>query len=203
MNVIEAIQKRRSVRKFKPDTIPQAVIDRLLEAARLAPSAGNCQPWKFVVVTDREIIRQLAEACTYMTPMGEKFRQEWVAAAPAIIVACGSERDSTVKYYRDDQVIIGGWYDFAKEMLEGPVSFETTLMVDLAIALDHISLAARELGLGTCWVGGLNEKKIKDILNVPRTMRAPGLMPVGYPLSWPDPRPRKPLEEIVFRERMG
>lgn len=203
MDVYEAIQQRRSIRHYKPDPIPEDVLVRLLEAMRLAPSGGNCQPWKFIVVQDRETINKLAAACTYATPGGEIIYQNWIAEAPLVMVACGYEREATVKYYEDEQVTIGDWDDFAREMTKGPVKYESELLVDLAIALDHLSLVAVQEGLGTCWVGGLNEKMVKEILSVPADMRAPGLMPVGYPAEAPKLRPRKPIEEIVFYEKYG
>ncbi len=201
MDVMEAIQNRRSIRHYKPDLVPEDLLRKLMDAPRLAPSGGNCQPWKFIIVREPETKRELAEACTYATPRDEYIRQTWIADAPIVIVACGYEREATVRYYDEDRVVIGDWVDFARQMEKGPVIFESELLIDLAIALDHLSLAAMGQGLGTCWVGGVDEKKVKQILNVPLDMRTPGLMALGYPEKWPDPRPRKPLEEIIFFEK--
>ncbi|MGE5223463.1 MAG: nitroreductase family protein [Omnitrophica WOR_2 bacterium] len=201
MEVIEAIQKRRSIRHFKPDPVPDDLVRKLLDAARLAPSGGNCQPWKFIIVSNPETRVELACACTYSTPRDENIYQRWIADAPVVIVACGYEREATVRYYDGDRVIIGDWVDFARQMEKGPVNYESELLIDLAIALDHLSLAAVEQGLGTCWVGGVDEKRIKQILDVPQDMRTPGLMALGFPDKLPDPRPRKSLEEIVYYEK--
>jgi nitroreductase len=201
MDVMEAIQKRRSIRHFKADPVPEALLLKLLEAARLAPSGGNCQPWKFIIVKNPETKGKLADACTYATPTDENINQKWIAVAPVVIVACGYEREATVRYYDGDRVIIGDWVDFARHMEKGPVNYESELLIDLAIALDHLSLAAVEQGLGTCWVGGVDEKMAKQILDVPQDMRTPGLMALGFPDKVPEPRPRKPLEEIVYYEK--
>jgi len=92
MNVINAIKKRRSVRNYKSDEIPEEVLNKLLNAMRLAPSGKNRQPWKFIVVRDKAMKAKLADACC-----GQKF----IAAAPVVIVACGSEKEAAVRYYKD------------------------------------------------------------------------------------------------------
>ena len=192
MDVMDAIQKRRSVRKYKPDEIPEDVLDKLLNAMRLAPSGKNRQPWKFIVVRDKATKAKLAEACN---------GQKWIAEAPVVIVACGSEKEAAVRYYRDGQAIIGVGWDIEEEMENGAIEYESCVSIDLAIALDHLTLAAVEEGLGTCWIGALNENQVKELLSVPDDMRAALVMPIGYPVSWPDARPRKPIEEIVCYER--
>jgi len=192
MDVMDAIQKRRSVRKYKPDEIPEDVLDKLLNAMRLAPSGKNRQPWKFIVVRDKATKAKLAEACS---------GQKWIAEAPVVIVACGSEKEAAVRYYRDDQAIIGVGWDIEEEMEDGSIEYESCVPIDLAIALDHLTLAAVEEGLGTCWIAALNEYQVKELLSVPDDMRAALVMPIGYPVSWPDARPRKPIEEIVCYER--
>lgn len=197
MRVMDAIRQRRSVRNYKPDPIPQDVLDRLLEAVRLAPSAGNRQPRRFVVVRDRATKVRLAEACTFARPSGETRSQRWIAEAPVVIVACGSESAALCKYYKDGRPVIAERSAVDAELRAGNVEHESCLAWDLAIALDHLSLAAVEEGLGTCWIGALDERQVKQILSIPEEVRAPLAMTVGYPASWPEPRPRKPLEEIA------
>ena len=197
MGVVDAIKKRRSIRNYKPDEIPEDVLAKLLNAMRLAPSAGNRQPWKFIVVRDKETKKKLALACHYATISGGSRVQRWIAEAPVVIVACGSEKEAAVTYYKDGEHFIAFGWDIAEEMKSGSIKYESWLPWDLAIALDHLTLAAVEEGLGTCWIGGLNEREIKELLSVPDDIRVPVVMPVGYPVSWPGPRPRKPLDEIV------
>lgn len=196
MNVMEAIKGRRSIRDYKPDPIPDEVLNKLLNALRLAPSGRNAQPWKFIAVRDTEMRRELAKACSFKPrrPEGQPF----VAQAPVIIVACGSEDEAACGYYQNGEFYITYGHEAPRE---GITDRWSCLPVDLAIAMDHFSLAAIEEGLGTCWVAGLDERKVKKLLGVPDNMRAPILMPVGYPVSWPSPRPRKALEEIICYER--
>jgi nitroreductase len=197
MDALEAIQKRRSIRHYKPDDIPEDVLERLLNAMRLAPSGKNCQPWKFIVVRDKAIKSKVAAACNWRRADGSLVSQAWVDEAPVIIVACGFEQQAAVRYYKQGQVITANWAALEAELAQGPIEYESALDVDLAIALDHLSLAAAAEGLGTCWIGGLDEPQMREILSVPEDVRAPVAMVVGYPVSWPQPRPRKSLDEII------
>jgi nitroreductase len=164
MQVSEAIRTRRSIRAYKPDPVPEEVLRQVLEAARLAPSAGNRQPWLFVVVRDPAVKERLREA----------YAAEWFVRAPVIICACGLPNRA---YTRAD----------GKNFVE----------VDVTIAMDHLVLAAWELGLGTCWIGAFDPAKVKEILALPREVEPLALTPLGYPAEEPAAKPRRPLEEIV------
>ena len=148
MNVIEAIRTRKSVRSFLDKPVEDEKLMAVLEAGRLAPSAGNRQEWRFIVVHDQKVKVMLGEAANGQCFVGE---------APVVIVAC-AESDGHV-------------------MSCGQPSYP----IDVAIALDHISLAAVEYGLGTCWIGAFNEGKVKEILGIPEEVRVVELMPIGYP----------------------
>lgn len=169
MDVYEAIIKRKSVRAFKDKDVPEEMISRLLEAARLAPSASNRQEWRFIVVRDPATRKQLSKAA-----MGQKF----VGEAP-VVLACCAETDGHV-------------------MACGQLCYP----IDVAIAIDHITLCATADGLGTCWIGAFDESQVKEILGLPPQIRVVGLLPVGYPK---DPssvkKDRLLLKEIVKYER--
>lgn len=172
MDVFEAIQTRRSVRAYEPTPIPKEKLDRILEAARLAPSAGNIQPWHFIVVTDPSKRERLARA-----PFAGFLKE-----APVVIVGCGSQKASPK------------WF-----------------MVDVAISMQNMVLAATAEGLGTCWVGSFDEKEVKETLKIPDEYRVVALLAIGYPRRKPDIqsgilhliRKRKNLEEIVSFEEYG
>ena len=97
MSVMHAIRKRRSVRRYKPDEIPPQVLDKLLNAMRLAPSGGNRQPWKFIVVRDDGIKARLATACQW---------GRFLDQAPVVIVACGSEGQAAARYRKDGEIVV-------------------------------------------------------------------------------------------------
>ncbi len=167
MQVMEAIESRRSVRSFKPDPVPEADLKQILEAARLAPSASNRQPWKFVVVTDSHRRAALARASRNQTFVGQ---------APVVIAAVALEPDQT--------------------MMCGVERYA----VDLAIAVDHITLAAADRGLGTCWIGAFDQEEARRITDVPDRYKIVTLLPLGYPADEPRPKIRKTQQEIVCRE---
>ena len=195
MNIIDAIQQRRSIRKYKPDNVPDDVLNRLLNAMRLAPSGSNRQEWKFIVVRDKELRRKIATACKVHP--GKPNGQDFVAEAPVIIVACGSDKEARIRHYKDDKVFISDGADIYEDIRANPGDYESCVDWDLAIALDHLSLAALEEGMGTCWIAGLDEREMKELLGIPDDIRAPLVMTLGYPDEQPDARSRKPLDEIV------
>jgi nitroreductase len=148
MDVYEAIRSRRSVRSYQDKAIPEEVLNRVLDAARMAPSANNVQPWKFIIVKDGKLRRETAKHC---------WNQTFLAEAPVIIVACGLPTTSKV----------GG--------------YESSVYVDVAIAVDHLTLAARAEGLGTCWIGAFDNEKLKNLLNIPKEVNVVVVTPLGYP----------------------
>lgn len=164
MDVIEVIRARRSVRSYADRPVERDKIERLLEAARLAPSASNRQEWRFVVVTDRERREALAQAAA---------NQAFVAQAPVVIAAC-AEHDGHV-------------------MRCGQACYP----IDVAIAVDHMTLQAVAEGLGTCWIGAFYEDQVKRVLDIPPEIRIVELLTLGYATASPGPRSRLPLEQIV------
>lgn len=162
--VLEAIKKRQSVRSYQDKEIPEDVLQQVLEAGRLAPSASNGQHWKFIVVKDENLRKKMVPACK---------NQKFVGDAPVVIVGCGTD---------PDYVMTCG---------------EHTYSIDLAIALDHMSLEAASLGLGTCWIGSFYQDQVKEILSIPEGVRIVDLLTLGYPEKLGTKTGRKLLSEIV------
>ena len=201
MTVIEAIKRRRSIRKYKPDPVSDAIILQLLECARLAPSASNSQPWRFVVIKDSVIKKKLVECACNL---------RFIEFAPCIIVCCV---DLSVRTRKDarrrvKELIIDGTYAdigntsyIIPEILDpdiAPGQLLSECEFDSAIATEHIVLAATALGLGTCWIGMLENDKVHQLLNLPEEIRVVRLLALGYPAQSPPPRPRIPLESIIL-----
>lgn len=162
MEFKEVVRRRRSIRKYKDAPVPRRSILKVLEAARLAPSAGHRQPWHFIVVQDRETIGKLVGG------------RRW-AAAPVVIVGVADAEASP------------NW-----------------CFNDLAIAFEHIVLAATDLGLGTCWMGLMyRDAEIKELLGIPDQLKVVAMTPLGVPDETPAPKARKSLDEIVSWERYG
>ena len=164
MDVIEAIEKRRSVRVYQNKPVPKEKLRKILEAARLAPSARNSQAYKLVVVKDHQLRNELAKEAT---------SESFIGGAPVIVVAVALD---------PDYVMPGG---------------VPAHPVDIAIALDHITLVAVKEGLGTCWIGAFYQDQVKQILSIPEKYKVVALLSLGYPADSPRKKSRKPLEEIV------
>jgi len=198
MEVFEAIEKRRSIRKYKDDPIPEDLMNRLLEAARLAPSSSNTQSWKFKVITDLETRKKLKGLA-----LGQKFVEE----APAVIACCvdfnafgergkevlklvlsGAVRPSVSQIMQTVRRGKGAGSDTERVVVNG--------VINVSIATEHIALAATDLGLGTCWIRAFDADGVEELLALPDGVRVLCLMSVGYPANEPPPRPRVPLEEI-------
>jgi len=201
MDVKTAIVQRRSIRKYKQDPVPDELVQELLDAARLAPSGTNHQPWRFVVVKDQSVKGQIQAAA---------FDQKFLSDAPVLLVCCAD----LMTYSRDTRKRLQELIDAG---VMGPEAFDAYpdvdkpkdmdalkpmiphAMLNVAIATEHIALRAVSLGLGTCWVQFMKARKISQILDLPENIVVTALMPVGYPDQNPAQRPRVALEQIVYK----
>jgi nitroreductase len=171
MDVLGAIKGRRSIRAFKNQDIQAEIVEELIDVAQWAPSAGNIQPWEFIIVRKPRIKRKLVEAA-----LGQMFIEE----APVVIVVCANEEHSSQGY--------------------GVRGKTLYCIQDTAAAIQNIHLAAYSLGLGTCWVGAFREEEAREILKIPHGIRPVALVPVGYPAEVPTARTRRPISQIVHYE---
>ncbi|MCX8044315.1 MAG: nitroreductase family protein [Desulfobacterota bacterium] len=180
MELMEAILGRRSIRSYRPDPVPEDVLLYILEAARWAPSWANTQCWEFIIVRDAAIKNRLAQTLPEKNPARSACTQ-----APIIIVACG--RKGLAGFFKNQPVTDkGDW-----------------LMFDVALALQNLTLAAYEKGLGTVHVGFFDSRQVEAILQVPPDITVVELMPVGYPEGYPHQTARKPIMSYVFYETYG
>jgi len=171
MDFYDVVKTRRSVRSYKLEPISDDVLNRVLNAARIAPSGGNRQPARFILVKDKERKQELVPLCN-----GQKF----IAQAPIVVIACG----------QDIQINRGGYMG------------KLCMLIDVAIAVDHLTLAARAEGLGTCWIGSFKNNAIKQFLKIPETHQVVALTPLGYPDGNPfvETTNRLALERLVCEE---
>ena len=201
MDVFDAIEGRRSVRKYKKVDVPEPVLGKILKAVRLAPSACNRQPWKLIIVRDAKTRTGIAKACHFFSSKSGNYKiQKWIAEAPIIIIACGLIREANMQYCNpegEEPVIHWDWDTYEMESAKQPGEYHSTVPWDLAVVLDHLSLAAFAEGLGTCWVAAFDEVEIQHLLSIPDKVRVPLMMTLGYPTEWPRSTPRKSLSELV------
>ncbi|HAH22071.1 MAG: NAD(P)H nitroreductase [Omnitrophica WOR_2 bacterium GWF2_43_52] len=174
MSFLELVKARRSVRKYARKPIPREVIDKCLEAARLAPSACNSQPWYFIVVDDEKLKSELTDKAF----AGIYSINSFAKKAP-VIVAVVTERSKYI-------ACVGGY-------IRG-VGYS---LIDIGIACEHFILQAQEEGLGTCWLGWFDEKQVKRILGIPKDKKVDVMISAGYPEGPPArEKTRKSLNEI-------
>jgi len=168
LDVLEAIKERRSIRAYTDEKVSEEDVERLIEAARWAPSAGNIQPWAFVVVKEVETKRKLSSATLNQTLIQE---------APVVIVVCADlTRSSRVYGSRGEKLYS---------------------LQDTAAATENILLAAQELGLATCWVGAFHEDEVAKAVKAPKNMRPVAMVAVGYPAERPAAPQKRLVNEIV------
>jgi len=175
MEVKEAVKTRRSIRKYLDKNVDDSTVIELLDAARFAPSCGNVQNWKFIIVRDKEKRKRLAECC---------LNQSWMADAPVFIVVCNDLR------------AIGRMFKKRGEEL-----YSTQ---NVASAVQNILLTATSLGLGSCWVGAFDEYAVSKAVVIPDGIRPEAIVTIGYSFDKIFEVPhRHELNELCFLESWG
>jgi nitroreductase len=174
METLDAIEKRWGCRKYKDEPVDKEVLGTILDAGRLAPSAGNLQDRSFIVVKDQNLKSEIAKACG---------NQLWMQAAPVHVVVL-AENKKNPKFF-------------------GTKGEKIYSIQDTAFSVQNMLLAATDLGLGCSLVVGFNEEKISDLLEVQDPMRPYAVVVLGYPAETPKPSSKYPLERFVFFEKYG
>jgi len=204
LTVAEAMQQRRSTRSFKREAVSQEMILQMLEAARLAPSASNSQPWRFIIVTDTEEKRKLCQLC---------FNQAFIEEAGVVFVVCADLSSYSKETYRQrrQEAIDSGvlpassvndpiYRSYLDSAVESDLAtFITPATANTYIAAEHLVLMATALGLGSCWVGAISDREqIKSLLGIPKDILLLALVAVGYTNVTPPVRPHLTLEDILL-----
>ena len=176
MNFMRIVSQRKSVRKFLDKSVDRSKLLRCVEAARLAPSADNIQPWRFIVLDDHDMKR---EFCSRVTG-GIYRRTRFIEKAPVLIVLVAK-------------------INFVVHRIGKIVSRTNIQLIDMGIAGEHFVLQAQELGIGTCWINLFNVRKAEKFLDLPGNYRVVSLIATGYPAEGATRDRRKlPLEEILY-----
>ena len=175
MDFLTLAKQRFSARNYKPDSVPDEDLNYIIEAGRIAPSANNFQPWQFIVIKQKENLKEVYNL----------YHREWFNTAPVVIVLLADHSQS--------------W----KRANDGKDHAD----IDVAIAADHITLAATEKGLATCWVCNFDKQKVTDYFNLPGHLEPVVIFPLGYSFEKADTErhsiKRKSLSEIVHWERFN
>jgi len=174
MNVFEAIATRRSIRKFTSQDVPMEILGIVLDAGRHAPSAGNTQNWRFVIIKDPENKQKIAEAC---------MQQLWIAEAPVILLVCS------------DIEKVKQFYGIRGERLYS--------VQNCAASIENMLLTAHSLGLGSCWIGAFDEDMLKRSANIPEDIRPQAVLPIGYPDEIVPAPSHYTMENVCYFESYG
>lgn len=170
MEFLELAKKRYSVRAYKSTSVEDDKLQQVLEAARIAPTADNRQPFQLIVIHTKGREADLRRI----------YNTSWFVQAPIVICACGIPSQ--------------GW---------GQPSGKNYCEIDVAIAMDHLILAAADLGLGTCWVGAFDPQATREVLKLSDDLEPVAFTPLGYPDDQPGQKQRKPINELVCYEHWG
>lgn len=173
MEFFETIVKRCSIRAFKKEPVEEWKINRLLEVANLAPSAGDLQAYEIIIVKDDERKRRLSEAA---------LGQDFIAEAPVVFVFLSNPRRSARRY--------------------GKRGIEIYCLQDATIAAAYLQLAATALGLGSVWVGAFYDDEVSECVNAGE-LKPVAIIPVGYPDEEPIITPRRGVSNLAYSEMLG
>ncbi len=172
MDTLKCIESRRSIRKYLDRPVEFEKVGNILNAGRLAPSAGNVQDWKFILVIEHDLRKQIAEAC---------MQQYWMETAPVHIVVCGQPVKT--------------------ERMYGKRGEELYSIQNAAAAAENMLLAATDQGLGSCWISAFQESMLRRALAIDDDARPMGLITLGYADEMPSTPLKQTLETVTFIER--
>lgn len=168
MEFLQLIRERYSVRAYKPDAVEKEKLEAVLEAARLAPTAANRQPFQLIVLSTEGRAEELQRI----------YKRGWFVSAPLVICICALPDEGWVR-------------------MDGKVYVD----VDATIAMDHLILAATDLGLGTCWIAAFDPDAAREVLGLPEGVEPVAFTPLGYPADKPRTKQRKALDDLVRYDR--
>ncbi len=191
MDVIEAIKERRSIRKYRPDPLPEKILQTILEAARWAPSWANTQSWRLIIVRDPLTKSKLADTLQSAREGAKNSAAEAVRTAPVVIVGCAQRGLS------------GSYRSGEKKGLPATDKGQWWFMFDLGLAMQNLTLAAHALGLGTVHVGMFDTAEVARMLALPENIAVVEIMSLGYPDEKPPTPSRKETGEFVFYEKFS
>jgi nitroreductase len=189
LSFFETVRGRRSVRQFQPTPIPEDHLRQILDAARLAPTSGNQQPWKFLVVQDRSLIEELEEACVEKSLEARRAR-----GMPASEEVAASISDALQGYFSAPVYVV--------VLTDGQSRYPTYNHLDGPMAAGYLMLAARALGYGTVFItDSIPADVTKEVLGIPDRYTRVCITPIGVPEAWPESPEKKDLDEFLVYEK--
>ncbi len=189
-DVLAMMARRQSVRRYKPNPVPANHLRRILDAARHAPTSGNQQPWKFLVIQDRDRIARMKQLCQ------ERFEAR-------IQSLSASEQESRRKAR---EPVMDGYFSapvYVVVLTDSQSTYPSYNHYDGPLAAGYLLLAARALGYGTVFItDSIPEEVTREALSIPERYTRVCITPIGIPEAWPEPKPKKALDELVAFETL-
>ena len=166
MDFDQLVNSRYSCRYYSPDPIEERLLEKVLNAGRLAPTAANKQPFQIIIINTKNKQEDLLKI----------YNREWFVQAPLVLCVCSIPEQGWIRHSYDKK---------------------NYSIVDAAIVIDHITLQAADLGLGTCWIAAFNPTEAIDYLKIPKGVEPIAFTPLGYPLDEPKEKIRRPLSDLI------
>ena len=166
MDFDQLVNLRYSCRHYSPDLVEEKLLEKILNAARLAPTAANKQPFQIIIINTENKQEDLLKI----------YNRDWFVQAPLVLCICSVPEQGWVRHSYDKK---------------------NYSIVDAAIVVDHLTLQAADLGLGTCWIGAFNPTEAIDYLKIPKGVEPIAFTPLGYPLDEPKEKTRKQLSNLI------
>ncbi|MBI2955335.1 MAG: nitroreductase family protein [Chloroflexi bacterium] len=192
---LDIVRRRRNIRRFKPDPVPDEYITMIVEAARLAPSGANSQPWEFIVVKDAERKRQIADAFIEAARKGREFDPKFPAAAEGTLLKKVAEAPVLIAVCCDPRF---------KEAYPSYANRDGTFFVSLGNAMENMHLMATALGLAMAWgtTNRFSDGPISGLLGVRPPLYVKEVFSFGFPVATPPAKYRRSLSEVIHFEQM-
>lgn len=180
MEFDKVIKDRVSIRKYQKRNIDNSQLDYILECGHAAPTAGNVQPWEFIVVRDVAMKRKIVDTTYIGNQKNVSKHQEWLMDAPIFIIVCANKDRIVAKY--------------------GEESMKKLIYLDCSASVENMLLAAVNLNLGSCYISGFKENELSQVLQLPSSLEVIAFIPIGYIEDTAIRRVKRPLKEIVHRD---
>lgn len=180
MELKDIIEKRKSVRSYTEEAVSDELVLRIIEAGHKAPTAGNLQPWDFIIVKEEQKKREIVNTTFVGNDRSSTQRQEWMLQAPVFIAVC-ADRDRCYSRYGDE-------------------GLKSLIYLDCAACIENMLLAVVDVGLASCWVSGFRKNELVSVLELPPSHEPIGVLPVGYSNDSSPRRPKRELSDIIHRE---
>lgn len=180
MEFSQAIKERVSIRKYQKKDIESSQLAYILECGHYAPTAGNLQPWEFLIIKDVNMKRKIVDTTFIGNQKNSSRHQEWLIDAPVFIIVCANKDRISARY--------------------GEESMRKLIYLDCSACVENMLLAAVDINLGSCYISGFRENELSQVLQLPSSLEVVAFIPVGYAEGIAIKRPKRPLKEVVHRE---